>query len=89
MVEKLVDSYMIFPVISLNTFTTLPIKLHSLERVTADCLRICVPILQWLKLSWKENASKDTVEQRVNIKPSLPFDGPLLECFYNFVNMAF
>ena len=32
---------------------------------------------------------KDTVEQRVSVKSSLPSDGPLLECFYNFVNMAF
>jgi len=32
---------------------------------------------------------KDRVEQLLNIKSSLPFDSPLLECFYNFVNMAF
>jgi hypothetical protein len=33
--------------------------------------------------------TKDTVEQRVNVMSSPPFNGPLLVCFYNFVNMAF
>ena len=74
---------------SMNNFTTLPIKLQCLERITATYLRIYAPVLQWLKLSWKENGTKDAVEQRVNFKSSLPFDGPLLECFYNFVKMAF
>jgi len=46
LVKKLVEIYIIFPVKPLNDFTTLPTKLHSLERITANCLRIFVPVLQ-------------------------------------------
>jgi len=45
-VKRLVEIYIISPVKPLNNFTTLPTKLHSLERITANCLRICVPVLQ-------------------------------------------